>query len=174
MMIPSIRQLATALAFGACITTALTGCDYWPPALQAQIEQLRIEAQTAAADKALLQNQLSAANKAKEELQSRVEELSRVNKEKSSMIASLERALSAERERVSKLTKGSAGKGKSKASGKAVGKPPRKRSPKPPAKAAPKKSAPKKKSAAPQHQRVSAATAVETDARVMTWLTTMG
>lgn len=167
MMIRSIRQVAAALAFGVCITTALTGCDYWPPALQAQIEQLRIEAQTAAADKALLQNQLSAANKAKEELQSRVEELSRVNKEKSSMIASLERALSAERERASKLTKGSKSKGKSKA----VGKPPRKRS-KPPAKTAPKKTAPKKKSAAPQHQRVSAASTIKTDARSLTGLTT--
>jgi len=87
------------------MTIALTGCDYWPPALQAQIEQLRTESQTAAADKALLQNQLNAANRAKEELQARVEDLTRVNREKSGMIANLERSLTAERERASKLTK---------------------------------------------------------------------
>ena len=29
----------------------LSGCDYWPPALQAQIEQLRAEAQGFAAER---------------------------------------------------------------------------------------------------------------------------
>jgi outer membrane biosynthesis protein TonB len=145
MMIRSFRHVAIALAFGAFVTVAFTGCDYWPPALQAQIEQLRTEAQTAAADKALLQNQLNASNKAKEELQTRVEELTRINKEKSAMLANLERALSAERERTAKLTKGTAGKTK----GKPTTKPSPKPSPKPPA-----KTAPKKKSSAPPPKRV--------------------
>ncbi len=83
----------------------LTGCDFWPPALQAQIEQLHAEAQQAAADKALLQNQLNAANKAKEELQIRVEDLTRVNKEKSAMIANLEHTIAAAREHAVKATK---------------------------------------------------------------------
>ena len=144
MMIRSFRQVAVAFAFGAAITVTLTGCDYWPPALQAQIEQLRTEAQTAAADKALLQNQLNASNKAKEELQSRVEELTRVNKEKSAMLANLERALSAERERTAKLTKGTTGKTKSKPPTKPSHKP----APKPPAKT------PKKKSSASPPKRV--------------------
>ena len=145
MMIRSSRHVAVALAFGACITAAFTGCDYWPPALQAQIEQLRGESQAAAADKALLQNQLNAANKAKEELQTRVEDLTRVNKEKSSMIANLERALTIERERAAKLTKGSAPKAKLKP----ASKPPVKPSAKPPA-----KTPPKKKSSAPAPKRV--------------------
>ena len=145
MMLRSFRHVAVALVCGAWITTALTGCDYWPPALQAQIEQLRAEAQAAAADKALLQNQLNAANKAKEELQTRVEDLTRVNKEKSSMIANLERSLTVERERTAKLTKAPASKPKPKA---AI-KPPVKPSAKPPAKAAP-----KKKSSVPPPKRV--------------------
>ena len=86
----------------------LSGCDFWPPALQAQIEQLHSEAQQAAADKALLQNQLNAANKAKEELQIRVEDLTRVNKEKSAMIANLEHTIAAAKERAVKATKSSA------------------------------------------------------------------
>ncbi|GMV49276.1 MAG: hypothetical protein NBKEAIPA_01397 [Nitrospirae bacterium] len=93
-----------ALLWGGALLL-LAGCDFWPPALQAQIEQLRSEAQQAAADKALLQNQLNAANKAKEELQIRVEDLTRVNKEKSAMIASLEHNLAAARERAAKAAK---------------------------------------------------------------------
>jgi hypothetical protein len=148
MMIRSSRHVAAAFAFGAFITAAFTGCDYWPPALQAQIEQLRTEAQAAAADKALLQNQLNAANKAKEELQTRVEDMTRINKEKSSMIANLERALTAERERAAKLTKGSAPKAKP--TPKPSVKPSHKPSPKPPA-----KTPPKKKSSALPPKRVS-------------------
>lgn len=148
-MIRSSRHVAAALAFGAFVTAAFTGCDYWPPALQAQIEQLRTEAQAAAADKALLQNQLNAANKAKEELQTRVEDLTRIHKEKSSMIANLERALTAERERVAKLTKGSGPKAKARQTTKPSVKPSPKPSPKPPA-----KTPPKKKSSAPPQKRV--------------------
>jgi outer membrane biosynthesis protein TonB len=145
MMIRSSRHVVVALAAGIWITTALTGCDYWPPALQAQIEQLRAESQSAAADKALLQNQLNAANKAKEELQTRVEDLTRVNKEKSSMIANLERSLTVERERTAKMTKAPASKPKPKAAIKPVPK----SAPKPPAKATP-----KKKSSVPPPKRV--------------------
>jgi peptidoglycan hydrolase CwlO-like protein len=144
MIIRSSRHAAVALVCGAWITAAFTGCDYWPPALQAQIEQLRGEAQAAAADKALLQNQLNAANKAKEELQTRVEDLTRINKEKSSMIANLERALTVERERAAKLTKGSPPKAKPKAASKPALKPA-----KPPAKVTP-----KKKSSVPPPKRV--------------------
>ena len=119
---PALSCLTVA---GVAALLMLTGCDFWPPALQAQIEQLHAEAQQAAADKALLQNQLNAANKAKEELQIRVEDLTRVNKEKSAMIANLEHTLSAAREQ--------AGKGKSQAvktSGKTVAKKPVKPAPK--------------------------------------------
>ncbi len=116
MLMRAAHRVFAIGSLGLLAVLGLTGCDYWPPALQAQIEQLRSEAQQAQADKALLQNQLNAANKAKEELQSRVEELTRVNKEKSAMIASLERNLAAERERAAKSSKA----GSTKPSGKAV------------------------------------------------------
>jgi outer membrane murein-binding lipoprotein Lpp len=98
----AVMQLS-ALGVGALLL--LNGCDFWPPALQAQIEQLHSEAQQSAADKALLQNQLNAANKAKEELQIRVEDLTRVNKEKSAMIAHLEHTIAATREHAVKAAK---------------------------------------------------------------------
>jgi chromosome segregation ATPase len=101
-----IRSRRTVMGFSAAgiigAMLMLTGCDFWPPALQAQIEQLHAEAQQAAADKALLQNQLNAANRAKEELQIRVEDLTRVNKEKSAMIANLEHTIAASREQAVK------------------------------------------------------------------------
>ena len=114
MMTWSSRKFAVLLACSTLMAVALTGCDYWPPALQAQIEQLRTESQTAAADKALLQNQLNAANRAKEELQARVEDLTRVNKEKSGMIANIERSLAVERERAAKITRTNPAKAKPK------------------------------------------------------------
>lgn len=104
MLIRSRRAVMGLCVLGFS-SMLLTGCDFWPPALQAQIEQLHAEAQQAAADKALLQNQLNAANKAKEELQIRVEDLTRVNKEKSAMIANLEHTIASARERAAKAVK---------------------------------------------------------------------
>ena len=108
MLIRSRRAVMGLSTLGVGAMLLLSGCDFWPPALQAQVEQLHSEAQQAAADKALLQNQLNAANKAKEELQIRVEDLTRVNKEKSAMIANLEHTIAAARERAVKATKSSA------------------------------------------------------------------
>ena len=106
MFTRSLRPAMTGLTVaGIGALLMLAGCDFWPPALQAQIEQLHAEAQQATADKALLQNQLNAANKAKEELQIRVEDLTRVNKEKSAMIANLEHTLSAARDQGGKAGK---------------------------------------------------------------------
>lgn len=118
-MCPPRLAMTCLIALGAGALLMLAGCDFWPPALQAQIEQLHAEAQQATADRALLQNQLNAANKAKEELQIRVEDLARVNKEKSAMIANLEHTLSAGRDQAK------AGKTQTvKSSGKAVAKKP--------------------------------------------------
>jgi DNA repair exonuclease SbcCD ATPase subunit len=83
----------------------ITGCDYWPPALQAQIEQLQLEAQVAVAERTRLQSQLTEAAAAKDELQSRVEELNRVNRELSGKVSTLEHALAVERTKVRLLTK---------------------------------------------------------------------
>ncbi|MBX3343875.1 MAG: hypothetical protein R3B11_12675 [Nitrospira sp.] len=146
MLIRSRRAVMGLCVLGVS-SVLLTGCDFWPPALQAQIEQLHSEAQQAAADKALLQNQLNAANKAKEELQIRVEDLTRVNKEKSAMIANLEHTIAAARERAAKAVKTntakpvtkSAVKKATKPSSKAGGNSSGKSTPRKPTKAAPAK-----------------------------------
>jgi outer membrane murein-binding lipoprotein Lpp len=78
------------VVFGAALLMGLAGCDYWPPALQAQIEQLRSEAQTLAIEKTQLQTQMSDLARAKQDLQSQIDDLSRMNREKTGMITSLQ------------------------------------------------------------------------------------
>lgn len=75
------------------VSLILAGCDYWPPALQAQIEQMRLETQTLAIEKAQLEGQISDLSKTRQEFQSQVDELSRMNREKSAMIMSLQQQL---------------------------------------------------------------------------------
>ena len=86
---------------------ALNGCDYWPPALQAQIEQMQVETQIAMAERAKLQGQLTEAMKTKEELQVRVDELSRSNRELSGRVSHLDQALAAERQKPARHVTGS-------------------------------------------------------------------
>ena len=83
-------------AAGLVMTAAvlLAGCDYWPPALQTQIEQLRSELQTVTMEKAQLQNQMTSLTKA-DDLQMQVDDLSRTNRDKSTLIASLQSSVSA-------------------------------------------------------------------------------
>ncbi len=83
--------------FGLGVILSLVGCDYWPPALHAQIEQMRTETQSLAMEKAHLQGQVSDLSKVKQELQGQVEELSRINREKTVMIMSLQKQLDAVR-----------------------------------------------------------------------------
>ncbi|MBM4125015.1 MAG: hypothetical protein FJ246_08710 [Nitrospira sp.] len=114
----------------------LNGCDYWPPALQAQIEQLRAEAQTASAERAKLETQLMETAKMKDELQLRVEELTRLNRELAGRIANLEQNLAAEKTKASKpAAKASVKAAPAKNSGKAAVKPSGKAAAKKPAKA---------------------------------------
>jgi len=89
----AMRALGVALGFGCLLSAA--GCDYWPPALQAQIEQLRSETDTLNMEKTQLQSQVNDLAKARQDLQIRFDELSRVNREKTEVIASLQRRLDA-------------------------------------------------------------------------------
>lgn len=89
----------------AGIGLMLTGCDYWPPALQTQIEQLRTEVQAATAERTQLQNQLAALTKVKEDLQGQVDDLMRTNREKTSLINSLQSSLAAAQDRLAKQAK---------------------------------------------------------------------
>jgi septal ring factor EnvC (AmiA/AmiB activator) len=90
MVITRQARTSLGLVFGAALVFGLTGCDYWPPALQAQIEQLRSETQTLAMEKTQLQAQVNELSKAKQDLQIQVDDLSRVNREKTGLITSLQ------------------------------------------------------------------------------------
>jgi len=105
----------------------LAGCDYWPPALQTQIEQLRSEAQAARAERTQLQDQLAALTKVKEDLQAQVDDLIRVNREKTSVINSLQSSLATAQERLAKQAKSTPAKAPTKASSKVAAKAPAKK-----------------------------------------------
>ncbi|MEX5213515.1 MAG: hypothetical protein NW703_05070 [Nitrospiraceae bacterium] len=77
---------------------AIAGCDWWPPALQSQIEQLKTDLQTLTAERTRLEQQVSALTRAREDLQIRVDQLVQVNRERGAMIADLERSLKAARQ----------------------------------------------------------------------------
>ncbi len=115
---------------------SLSGCDYWPPALQAQVEQLRAELQTVTAEKAQLENQVASFGKVRDDLQAQVDDLTRANRDKSAMIGNLQNNLAAAQERLAKSVKVTM---------------PKPGAPKPSAKVAPK--APAKKKAAPKATR---------------------
>ena len=111
----AMRALGMALGFGCLLSAA--GCDYWPPALQAQIEQLRSETETLNMEKTQLQSQVNDLSKARQELQTHLDELSRVNREKTEVIVSLQRRLDASHGKSSKAL------ASSKASAKSTAKP---------------------------------------------------
>lgn len=77
----------------------LAGCDYWPPALQAQIEQLKNEAKQAATERVVLEEQLNTATKVRNDLQARVDELAKANDQLAARVSALELDLVAERKK---------------------------------------------------------------------------
>jgi peptidoglycan hydrolase CwlO-like protein len=95
-----------AVAAITLVSVGLSGCDYWPPALQTQIEQLRSELQSVTMEKAQLQNQVASFAKVKDDLQTQVDSLSRANRDKTTMINGLQNSLAAAQERLAKLAKG--------------------------------------------------------------------
>lgn len=86
-----MRMVGIVLGFGMAIS--LVGCDYWPPALQTEIEQLRSEAQTLTMEKNQLQAQVTELSRAKQELQQQMDELSRITREKTTIITGLQNQL---------------------------------------------------------------------------------
>jgi len=87
------------------VLVGLSGCDYWPPALQTQIEQLRSELQMVTMETTQLQNQLASITKVKDDLQAQVDDLSRASREKSVLINSLQNSLTASQGRLAKSPK---------------------------------------------------------------------
>jgi peptidoglycan hydrolase CwlO-like protein len=94
-----------AVAAITLVSVGLSGCDYWPPALQTQIEQLRSELQSLTMEKAQLQNQVASFAKVKDDLQTQVDSLSRANRDKTTMINGLQNSLAAAQERLAKSAK---------------------------------------------------------------------
>jgi septal ring factor EnvC (AmiA/AmiB activator) len=90
------------IVVGFSLALGLVGCDYWPPALQAEIEQLRAETQTLTMEKTQLQAHVTDLSKTKQELQGQVEELNRMNREKTGMLTSLQNQLETTRARALK------------------------------------------------------------------------
>ncbi|MBM4119800.1 MAG: hypothetical protein FJ248_02720 [Nitrospira sp.] len=82
----------------------VSGCDYWPPALQAQIEQAKAETDAVKAEKAAMEKQVAALTEEKTALVAKIEETTRLLKTRADQVASLEQSLAAEREKASKLT----------------------------------------------------------------------
>ena len=99
-----VRNLVAVAAI-TLVSVSVSGCDYWPPALQTQIEQLHSELQSATMEKAQLQSQLTSMAKVKDDLQTQVNDLSRASQDKSTMIASLQNGLAAAQERLAKSAK---------------------------------------------------------------------
>jgi septal ring factor EnvC (AmiA/AmiB activator) len=99
-----VRNLVAVAAI-TIVSVGLSGCDYWPPALQTQIEQLRSELQAVTMEKAQLENQYASFAKVKDDLQAQVDDLSRSNRDKSVMINSLQSSLTAAQGRLVKSLK---------------------------------------------------------------------
>jgi len=119
------KRLGPVILLGAALM-GLNGCDYWPPALQAQIEQLRAEVQAAAAERAKLESQLMETAKLKDELQARVNELTHLNQELAGQNAALEKNLAEAKTKGAKVS----AKASAKATPKAAAKPAAKTTPK--------------------------------------------
>jgi len=114
------RLVGVVLAFGFVV--GIAGCDYWPPALQTQIEQLRSEVQTLTAEKTQLQDQMASLAKVKDDLQAQVDDLARANREKSALISSLQNTVASLQERLAKSSKPAAAKAGSKPAAKPAAK----------------------------------------------------
>ena len=121
-----VRNLVAVAAI-TIVSVGLSGCDYWPPALQTQIEQLRSELQSATMEKTQLQNQLASFTKVKDDLQAQVDDLSRANRDKSTMINGLQNSLAVAQERLAKSAKAATPKSGTKPSAKVKQKAPAKK-----------------------------------------------
>ena len=116
MMSHQRRFISAFICVGVAVS--LVGCDYWPPALQDEIEQLRAEIHTLTMEKTQLQAQVADVSRVKQELQGQLDDLNRINREKSVIISGLQSQLETLRIRAVKAMnpKASAHKGPSKSS----------------------------------------------------------
>lgn len=96
------RTLSLGLALAAM---TIAGCDYWPPALLTQLEQLRIHVQDLSDERAEMEARLRQAILSQEELQGQVLDLTRQNETLRHSITSLKQTQTQQRVRPSLATK---------------------------------------------------------------------
>ena len=89
----------TLILAGIMSFSLLTGCDYWPPALLAQLEQLRIHLQDLADERAELETQLREAALDQEEMRAGLENLQHENRQLRHQLAGAERTRTARQTR---------------------------------------------------------------------------
>lgn len=89
-------------AWALVLAMSLSGCDYWPPALLAQLEQLRSTVQDLSDERAQLEAQLREATLLRDELQGRLNEATRENGDLKQRVARLERDLEQSRTKVAR------------------------------------------------------------------------
>ncbi len=79
------------IILAAVMALGLTGCDYWPPALLAQLEQLRNHVQDISDERSRLETQLRESVLGKDDLQVKLQKLSDENQTLRDRIAHLEK-----------------------------------------------------------------------------------
>lgn len=79
------------IILAAVMGLGLTGCDYWPPALLAQLEQLRNHVQDISDERSRLETQLRESVLGKDDLQVKLQKLSDENQTLRDRIAHLEK-----------------------------------------------------------------------------------
>jgi len=103
MLTMAVRQSIVRVVLAGSAVLLLSACDYWPPALQAQIEQLKKEAEQAAAERASLEEQLNTANKVRNDLQMRVDEVAKAYEQLAARATMLEQDLATEHKRAARV-----------------------------------------------------------------------
>ncbi|MEE8493765.1 MAG: peptidoglycan-binding protein [Nitrospirales bacterium] len=102
---PHVQGFRGSIILAAVMALGLTGCDYWPPALLAQLEQLRNHVQDLSDERARLDAQLRESAVGKDDLQAKLQELSRKNQTLRDRIARLERTTTSQRRKLAVASK---------------------------------------------------------------------
>lgn len=100
------KSISRTLSLGlALIAMTITGCDYWPPALLTQLEQLRIHVQDLSDERAEMEAHLRESILSQEELQGQVLDLTRQNETLRQSITSLKQTQTQQQARSPRIAK---------------------------------------------------------------------
>ncbi len=85
-------RVVGAIALAGCLIV-LSGCDWWPPALQQRIGELEAKVKAAEVDKSTLQKKVAEVSKAAEDCKAQSVQLAQAQNEMKSQIDQLKAAL---------------------------------------------------------------------------------